>query len=90
MNVLPSQKLSISHLFLSLAAGLMFFLLPNDAKNQLRKLSKDNIALIDIIRKLHKNDEVADYASKVVKRNHPELFFEVAKCLNQNDFGENH
>ncbi len=35
MNVLPSQKLSISHLFLSLAAGLMFFLLPNDAKNQL-------------------------------------------------------
>lgn len=34
MTVLPSQKLTIGELFVSLAAGLMFFLLPNDAKNQ--------------------------------------------------------
>lgn len=34
MTVLPSQKLSIGELFVSLAAGLMLFLLPNDAKNQ--------------------------------------------------------
>lgn len=35
MTVLPSQKLTISQVFLSLAAGLMLFLLPNDAKNQI-------------------------------------------------------
>lgn len=35
MTVLPSQKLTISQLFLGLAAGLMLFLLPNDAKNQI-------------------------------------------------------
>lgn len=35
MNVLPGQKLTISQFFLGLAAGLMFFLLPNDAKNQI-------------------------------------------------------
>ena len=35
MNVLPSQKLTISQVFLGLAAGLMLFLLPNDAKNQI-------------------------------------------------------
>ena len=34
MTVLPSQKLTIGELFVSLAAGLMFFLLPNDSKNQ--------------------------------------------------------
>lgn len=34
MTVLPDQKLSVGELFVSLAAGLMFFLLPNDAKNQ--------------------------------------------------------
>lgn len=34
MTVLPSQKLSIGELCVSLAVGLMFFLLPNDAKNQ--------------------------------------------------------
>ena len=28
MNVLPSQKLTISQVFLGLAAGLMLFLLP--------------------------------------------------------------
>lgn len=33
MTVLPSQKLSIGELFISLAAGLMLFLLPNDARN---------------------------------------------------------
>ncbi len=35
MNVLPAQKLSIGQFYLSLAAGLMFFLLPNDARNQI-------------------------------------------------------
>lgn len=34
MTVLPSQKLSIGQLFISFAAGLMLFLLPNDLKNQ--------------------------------------------------------
>lgn len=34
MTLLPSQKLSIGELCVSLAVGLMFFLLPNDAKNQ--------------------------------------------------------
>ncbi len=34
MTVLPGQKLSIGEMFVSLAAGLMLFLLPNDARNQ--------------------------------------------------------
>ncbi len=34
MTVLPGQKLSIGELFISIAAGLMMFLLPNDANNQ--------------------------------------------------------
>ena len=34
MTILPSQKLSVGELFVSLAAGLMLFLLPNDAQNQ--------------------------------------------------------
>ncbi len=34
MNVLPSQKLSIGQYFISIAAGLMLFLIPNDALNQ--------------------------------------------------------
>ena len=34
MTVLPSQKLSIGEMCVSFAAGLMLFLLPNDAKNQ--------------------------------------------------------
>ena len=34
MTVLPSQKLSIGELCVSIAAGLMLFLLPNDARNQ--------------------------------------------------------
>lgn len=62
----------------------------NNAKTQLEKLSKDNIALINIIRKLHKNEKVADYVSKIVRCDHPELFLAVVKCLNQNDFGENY
>lgn len=32
MTVLPGQKLTIGQLFVSFAAGLMFFLLPNDAR----------------------------------------------------------
>ena len=35
MTVLPSQRLSISQFYLGLAAGLMLFLLPNDAKLQI-------------------------------------------------------
>ncbi len=34
MTLLPSQKLTIGEFFVSLAAGLMLYLLPNDAKNQ--------------------------------------------------------
>lgn len=34
MTLLPSQKLTIGEFFISLAAGLMLYLLPNDAKNQ--------------------------------------------------------
>ena len=34
MTVLPGQKLSIGESFISIAAGLMMFLLPNDAHNQ--------------------------------------------------------
>ncbi len=34
-RVLPSQRLTIGELFVSIAVGLMFFLLPNDAQNQL-------------------------------------------------------
>ena len=34
MTLLPSQKLTIGELFVSLAAGLMLYLLPNDAKKQ--------------------------------------------------------
>ena len=34
MTLLPSQKLTISEFLVSLAAGLMLYLLPNDAKNQ--------------------------------------------------------
>ncbi len=33
-GVPPSQRLSIGELFVSLAVGLMFFLMPNDAQNQ--------------------------------------------------------
>ncbi len=35
MSFLPMQKLTIGELFVSIAAGLMLFLLPNDAKNQI-------------------------------------------------------
>ena len=35
MNFLPMQKLTIGELFVSISAGLMLFLLPNDAKNQI-------------------------------------------------------
>ena len=34
MTVLPAQKLSVEEMVASLAAGLMLFLLPNDALNQ--------------------------------------------------------
>ena len=34
MTMLPSRKLTIGELFVSLAAGLMLFLLPNDAISQ--------------------------------------------------------
>lgn len=34
MTILPSQKLSTGEFFVSVAVGLMFFLLPNDAENQ--------------------------------------------------------
>ena len=34
MSFLPMQKLTIGELFVSIAAGLMLFLLPGDAKNQ--------------------------------------------------------
>ena len=34
MTLLPSQKLTIGEFLVSLAAGLMLYLLPNDAKNQ--------------------------------------------------------
>lgn len=34
MSVLPSQKLTIGELYVSMAVGLIMFLLPNDMKNQ--------------------------------------------------------
>lgn len=34
MSVLPSQKLTIGELYVSMAVGLILFLLPNDIKNQ--------------------------------------------------------
>ena len=34
MSVLPSQKLTIGELYVSMAVGLILFLLPNDMKNQ--------------------------------------------------------
>lgn len=39
MSFLPSQKLTIGELFVSIAAGLMLFLLPNDAKNQVNDMA---------------------------------------------------
>lgn len=39
MSFLPSQRLSLGELFVSIAAGLMLFLLPNDAKNQFSDLA---------------------------------------------------
>ncbi len=38
MSLLPSQKLNTGEFFISVAAGLMLFLLPNDAKNQMADL----------------------------------------------------
>ena len=35
MNFIPVQRLTIGELFVSIAAGVMLFLLPNDAKNQI-------------------------------------------------------
>lgn len=50
MTVLPSQKLSIGELFVSLAAGLMLFLLPNDAKNHFEfPASESCITLFSLI-----------------------------------------
>lgn len=51
MNVLPAQKLSISQFSLGLAAGLMLFLLPNDAKRQLESetLCEAYIFLISLV-----------------------------------------
>ena len=50
MTVLPNQKLTIGELFVSLAAGLMFFLLPNDARNQFESpISECYIAVISIV-----------------------------------------
>ncbi len=51
MNVLPSQKLTISQFSLGLAAGLMLFLLPNDAKNQIEAegLCEAYIFLISLV-----------------------------------------
>ncbi|MBQ3887664.1 MAG: hypothetical protein II735_06815, partial [Clostridia bacterium] len=34
MSVLPSQKLTIGELFVSMAVGLILYLLPNDIRNQ--------------------------------------------------------
>ncbi len=39
MNFLPIRKLTIGELFVSIAGGIMLFLLPNDAKNQINDLS---------------------------------------------------
>lgn len=39
MSILPSQKLTIGELFVSIAAGLMIFLLPNDAGRQIESNS---------------------------------------------------
>ncbi len=51
MTILPSQKLTISQLYLGLAAGLMLFLLPNDAKNQIENEGFCNayIVLISLV-----------------------------------------
>lgn len=38
MSFIPMQKLTIGELFVSIAAGLMLFLLPNDAKNQINDI----------------------------------------------------
>ncbi len=50
MTVLPSQKLTIGELFVSLAAGLMLFLLPNDAKNQFESpISESFITVVTLV-----------------------------------------
>ena len=38
MNFIPIQRLTIGELFVSIAAGVMLFLLPNDAKNQINDI----------------------------------------------------
>lgn len=46
MTVLPGQKLTIGQLFVSLAAGLMFFLLPNDARNSFESPTRESMIFI--------------------------------------------
>lgn len=49
MVVLPGQKLTIGQLFVSLAAGLMFFLLPNDARNAFESPTRESVVFIAAI-----------------------------------------
>ncbi len=46
MTVLPGQRLTIGQLFVSLAAGLMFFLLPNDARNLFESPTRESMIFI--------------------------------------------
>lgn len=46
MTVLPGQKLTIGQLFVSLAAGLMFFLLPNDARVYFESPARESMIFI--------------------------------------------
>ncbi|MGN0537794.1 MAG: VanZ family protein [Acutalibacteraceae bacterium] len=46
MTVLPGQRLTIGQLFVSLAAGLMFFLLPNDARNSFESPTRESMIFI--------------------------------------------
>ena len=38
MSVLPSQKLTIGELYVSMAVGLILYLLPGDIRNQMNSI----------------------------------------------------
>lgn len=46
MSVLPSQKLTIGELFVSMAVGLIFYLLPGDLRNQVSTMGISEIAVL--------------------------------------------
>ncbi len=46
MSVLPSQKLTIGELFVSMAVGLIFYLLPGDLRNQVSTMGISEISVL--------------------------------------------